>query len=297
MVTNLSTPAQKEVKKSSVLIINFTYCKLNLMEKIVNIDVWIKLCLNDLKGARILYEQKEFRNSYYLFQQATEKANKAFTLKFELANEKDILTMGHDIFKFNRRFAEKEIQKIENLFRESKVHSSEITKKYENLKKGLSELDSLRNKDLVNLSIKELDSLYKGAVSIQKPFVERNPEMGKSLQAFGFGGEILIGLLQLWLDKAFIKLSISVCGILTMQHNTSTRYPDNLKDPTIIYTLKLPIIKKQPLFMNLLEEVIHKMKDFSDEIRYKEISDKLLSNSKLAKVAKPVTASGTGKSI
>ena len=113
------------------------------MGKIDNIDVWIKLYLNDLKCARILYEHKEFRNSYYLFQQATEKANKAFTLKFELANEEDIRNMGHDIFKFNRRFATKRIQELE-------VHFPKITTEYEKLKKGLSEVDSLKNKDLVN---------------------------------------------------------------------------------------------------------------------------------------------------
>lgn len=251
------------------------------MEKTDNIDVWIKLSLNDLKCARILYEHKEFRNSYYLFQQATEKANKAFTLKFELANEEDIRNMGHDIFKFNRRFVTKRIQEIENLFKESKVHSPKIIKEYEKLKKGLSEVDSLKNKDLTNLSFKEIDSLYKEVVSIRKPYVERNPEVVKSWQTIGFVSEFLIGLMQLMLDTFFIKLSISVCGILTVQHNTSSRYPDNLKDPTVIYTLKLPIIQKQLLFMNLLEEGVTKMKDFSVETRYKEIFGKLSSNSKI----------------
>ena len=48
------------------------------------ITTLIKLALSDLKAARILYSEKQFRASYFLFQQASEKATKAFALKFGL---------------------------------------------------------------------------------------------------------------------------------------------------------------------------------------------------------------------
>ena len=79
-------------------------------------------------------------------------------------------------------------------------------------------------------------------------------------------------LLQSMLDLAYIKLAISACSILTVQHSTLTRYPENGKDPTKIYTLRLPLVKKQPLFMDLLEDAICKMDRHSD----KEILKKLL---------------------
>lgn len=96
--------------------------------------------------------------------------------------------MGHDIFKLNRKFVTKRIQEIENLFKESKVPSANITTEYQKLKKELIEVNSLKNKDLINLSFEDGDSLYKQVVSIQKPFIDRNPGVVKSWQTIETSG-------------------------------------------------------------------------------------------------------------
>ena len=230
--------------------------------------IWIKLALSDLKASRLLYEQKQFRSSYFLFQQSTEKANKAFALKFGLAKEDDLKGLGHNQFKLERRFAARKIEELNRLLIESQDVAPELEKKHKDLKEGLSALDSLRNQNLVNLSSTEINSLYEWVTQLRIPFKKRVPPVKKILQDSGDlkpGYLLALGLIQWKLDISFIRLSISACSILTEQHITLTRYPQQGKDPTKIYRSRLPIVKKQPLFMNLLEEVIGKMKKHSDE--------------------------------
>ena len=245
--------------------------------------IWIKLALSDLKASRLLYEQKQFRSSYFLFQQSTEKANKAFALKFGLAEEDDLKGLGHNQFKLERKFAAKKIAELNKLLVESQGVAPELEKKHKDLKEGLSALDSLRNQNLVNLTSREINSLYEGITRLRIPFKKRVPPVKKILQDSGDlkpGYLLALGLIQWKLDISFIRLSISACSILTEQHSTLTRYPEQGKDPTKIYRSRLPIIKKQPLFMDLLEEVIAKMKKHSDE----KILTKLFEDFKRSRV-------------
>ena len=70
---------------------------------------------------------------------------------------------------------------------------------------------------------------------------------------------------------ATIVLSLFACGILTTQHSSLARYPENGKNPLNIYTAKLPLIKKQILFMDLLEDAIKKLTKHSTESFVKKI--------------------------
>lgn len=67
-----------------------------------------------------------------------------------------------------------------------------------------------------------------------------------------------------------MNISFSICALLTIQHSTLTRYPENGKNPFEVYTSKLPLIKKQPLFMNLLEDAIKLLKRHSSEPKFIE---------------------------
>ncbi|MDO1499447.1 HEPN domain-containing protein [Winogradskyella maritima] len=48
------------------------------MQTIIN--TWLNIALNDLESAILLHRNGKYRNSYFLFQQASEKANKAAAL-------------------------------------------------------------------------------------------------------------------------------------------------------------------------------------------------------------------------
>ena len=77
--------------------------------------------------------------------------------------------------------------------------------------------------------------------------------------------------LLLWMQNSYyISVTLKACAILTLQHVTSTRYPQNGQDPNEIYNKKLPVIKKQLLYMNLLEQAIHRLNRHS-ELKFPEI--------------------------
>src|SRR5689334_1718424 len=62
--------------------------------------IWLRIAVSDLKTAKLLYSNGHFRTSYFFFQQAVEKANKAAFIQFFDLKECDLIKMRHDQFKF-----------------------------------------------------------------------------------------------------------------------------------------------------------------------------------------------------
>jgi HEPN domain-containing protein len=128
---------------------------------------FVKLAISDLKSAKILYQNNQYRTSYYWFQQATEKANKAFGLElgiceFETIN-KDI---GHNSMKIYRKLIVQQTNSIEelNLVIEKfpAVANHDFTNRF-NLPylkhmsaEGLKEYDVLKKMDMVNFKTRTL---------------------------------------------------------------------------------------------------------------------------------------------
>ena len=79
--------------------------------------------------------KKFFRQSYFLFQQATEKANKAHALKFGLAKEEDLKDMGHNQFKMDRKYVANKIEELDSLLKQSNNLPAKLDKKHKDLKK------------------------------------------------------------------------------------------------------------------------------------------------------------------
>jgi hypothetical protein len=148
------------------------------------------------------------------------------------------------------------------------------------LLQNLSEIDGLKNEDLINISSLELNKLYKQLNLFRIPIHMRSPYKEilekaklKSIQGHVLGKYIF----QMMSDIIFIGLTFGTCALLTIQHVSSTRYPTNGKNPIKIYTSRLPLIKKQSLFMNLLREALTKMKKNKDTELTKMLS-RLRSN-------------------
>lgn len=57
----------------------------------------------DLKAAMLLHERKLYAQSFFYFQQATEKTNKAYYLHSGVANATQVRKAGHDEFKLHKR--------------------------------------------------------------------------------------------------------------------------------------------------------------------------------------------------
>jgi HEPN domain-containing protein len=238
------------------------------------ISIWIKLALSDLKSSRILYSQKQYGTSYFLFQQATEKANKAHALKFKFIKEEDLEDIRHDQFKIDRRYNVKKIEELRKLILLNNGVSPKLYAKINSLTKSISHIDRLRNMDLINISNRNLNYLYKEINIMEIPFDIQFPEIkeifktrNKELKkGYSYG----LSLLLYMQDFSFIYFSIKVCALLTIKYSSLTRYPENGLNPLKIYTSKLPLIKKQFLFMNLLEQAIHKLNKL-DEPKFPKI--------------------------
>ena len=80
------------------------------------IKVWIDLSKSDLNSSKILHENGHYRNSYFLFQQTTEKANKAFALISEILTETELKTIQHDQTKIYRKAIVKQEKNILEVF-------------------------------------------------------------------------------------------------------------------------------------------------------------------------------------
>lgn len=264
---------------------------------------WIKIALGDLGSSRTLYEAGHYRTSYFLFQQASEKANKAFALYANFATEEELSKIGHDQFKLYRR----EFVKIESELKElvervralppaARDHEMMGLDTIEAVQSSQLEIirliDGLRQKDLVNFSAVELNQLLKLLIPLHRPDIRlpRNPPLEmkaiilkiadwednfQTPKAINAKKEIeewandpvkskelyavMIKMLRVTVDFSFIFFSLCCCAVLTIQHSSLARYPADGKDPLKIYTSKLPLIKKQILFMDLLEEALKKL--------------------------------------
>lgn len=137
------------------------------------ISLWIDIALNDLTTAHILYTSKEYRNSFFLFHQSVEKANKAMAL-FNGKTEEDLFKYGHNqlrIYKHPLSEKKKEITEVNAIMALfPKVNNHEFIKLLDlqeyskSIDAAIDDLTNMNNVDLVNISLYDirclLDDLY-----------------------------------------------------------------------------------------------------------------------------------------
>lgn len=78
-------------------------------------EIWLDIAESDLYASKILYEKKQYRVSYFLFQQASEKANKAYALISNQFTETQFENIQHKQFKIHRNLIEVQKKKIDSL--------------------------------------------------------------------------------------------------------------------------------------------------------------------------------------
>lgn len=260
------------------------------------VKIWTELALSDLKSSIILYDNKQFRTSYFLFQQASEKANKAFAILGGQFNEKDIKKIGHNQFKIFTRTIRIQGEGVKNLItflkpfpkvENHKVLARTNLNEYgKSLNESIKFIDNLSQHDLITISLTDLNTLLrqlkkineskikiplnfeknfkKGMLNIAdwvgqfetKEAIEAKQEFHKLINDKEEAEKIYTLLtdeiLPLMLEISIINLTLYFCAIITIQHSSLTRYPEQGKSPIALYTSKLPLIKKQKYFMNHL---------------------------------------------
>lgn len=161
------------------------------------------------------------------------------------------------------------------------------------LSEGLNVIDSLRSYDLVNIHTQDLNFILgqlntvkntklkiprnfedvlknqmvgvadwigqfetQEAISAKTEFLEFMDEPDNSKKIYNL---ILKQILPMVIDLAFVNLTLYFCAIVTVQHSSLTRYPDDNVNPDTVYTKKLPLVKKQKEFMDLLDKALLKL--------------------------------------
>lgn len=273
------------------------------------VKIWTDISLSDLNSSRLLYEKRHYRTSYFLFQQASEKANKALALLGGEFTEKELRNFSHDqlrIYKETSLKKDIKINRLLSLFEQHpKISNHKIIEKTnfigfnKSLKDGVNCIVNLKEYDLVHISTKNLNLLLKQLtifkntqieipINFESAFKTTMLDVADWIGQFGTEKAIsdktnlekLISdekqsnqlcdlminrIFPLLIDLVFVNMTLYMCAIITIQHSSLTRYSEENINPDLIYTKRLPIVKKQKEFMDLLNEVILIIKRINQE--------------------------------
>lgn len=127
---------------------------------------WINIAKSDIESSRILHKNKYYSQSYFYFQQATEKGNKANWMLNDLLNESELKSIGHNQFKPLRKnlivrkndidYLNSLEDKIDFINESPLLKSIDIEEYKDNLENGIKFIDNLRNKNLLEFQESEL---------------------------------------------------------------------------------------------------------------------------------------------
>jgi HEPN domain-containing protein len=129
----------------------------------------LKIAIKDIEVSELLHSKKYYSQSYFYFQQATEKANKSFGLLAGIITEDECLDFKHDQFKIFRKGLIGEKSKLEKHFKlfsrfpnlkpDPSVSQGKTKDYYNQVNNQISFIDSLRNRDLTDLCTSDLNYL------------------------------------------------------------------------------------------------------------------------------------------
>ena len=161
------------------------------MQTIIN--TWLNIALNDLESAILLHRNGKYRNSYFLFQQASEKANKAAALFSGDFTEKEIEETFHDQFKIPRKIMVQKEEKMKAVIEllESypmpkdlePLSNKSFAKHHKSISAAICSIDRLKNCDLVNFTLEDLDGFLEiltGLETIEYAFPENSNSILRS---------------------------------------------------------------------------------------------------------------------
>lgn len=129
---------------------------------------WLEIVKDDLTTSKILYLANRYRNSYYFFQQAVEKANKALAL-YAGFTEKELKEISHNQFKIFRKQINEQANGVEQLVTaleqfpllsdQTIFKQFDFKEHHKSLMESVSFIDSLKNIDLIHIPIGDIDHL------------------------------------------------------------------------------------------------------------------------------------------
>ena len=156
----------------------------------------IDISLADIRASRLLYDRKLYPQSFFYFQQATEKAFKAFGLITEAVDEVGIKKdIGHNPLKIYRKMVNLQLietregaeffKKNEKVTKHEFFAPIEFEEYLNSLQEEIKILDRLGNIDLFNIDHDEIIDILEHLEEIEK--TKFNPPPKKYLEEFKKG--------------------------------------------------------------------------------------------------------------
>lgn len=242
---------------------------------------WFELAIKDVEVSNILHKKKYYSNSFYHFQQASEKGIKGYAfLTGKFTNENDAFKTGHytvQIFKKTIKEIPKSIESLRNTnidflidnkdlddyFNKAEGFDSVLPNREENLYiqknfivdslkfcDSISKIDFDFSKNLKN-EFKLKFPVYLSWLKNQNPHSailmeqEYNKLCKNEILFNGFFNDIR-NVIKNELIISYCLIVLIYCNFISHNHNTSCRYPSEDFNPLHFYNLKKPIIKMLP---------------------------------------------------
>jgi HEPN domain-containing protein len=256
----------------------------------------IEIALRDIRASKVLFKEKLYAQSYFSFQQASEKATKAYGLFSEIISENELKKdIQHNQLKIFRKAIVKEEKEIKssletlnsrpNVAKHQYFNRENIDKHLKNLENGLKFHDGAKQLNLLTYKKEELlyyiegmDEIYRLRIKFVKKEKQKILNEIKELIQFGSSFvspqyieelqevlkeenqkeyfEILEGYLNQYYRAIFIHYTFYFCALITIRHSNLSRYPDGGENPTTFYNLKNQSVKYQEDFLYYLERAL-----------------------------------------
>lgn len=264
-------------------------------------NIFLEIALKDLQSANMLYDKKFYSQSFFLFQQASEKANKALGLSIEVISGNKNMGINHNQIKIHSKTANSQLAEVENTLKKLAKHPEitnhdlfnviDIISYKQKLQNSVRYLNSIKQEDLLNhskndlmnfldildelcnvriiLNEKSKEEIYSNLniyVDFIKLFGASNSldELSKAIANENQSEFITIikTVAKHQLKLLFIYYSFYLCAIVTSPHYNLSRYPNEKHNPLVFYKKSNPLIKFQPFFMENLEKAIKLLRKY-----------------------------------
>lgn len=265
------------------------------------IQSWIDIAIEDLEVSRILYENKKYSNSFYHFQQASEKGLKAYAFMVKTyTSDKDAYNTGHytlKVFVDSVNERQKEIAILKDYKFDKLIGIENLDEYSNNLGIGLNSLP--QRKEIFEYSNEILDEILKTIRElseynfelpngfkenliekmdlifdlINKLNPEKVEEAKKDFKDFIKDENQLNDFIESTkehlkntLTENYYVLILYYSNLISHNHNNKSRYPEIDFNPLEYYNLSCPIIKRLPEFSKYLNTTLLQLKKWNDHI-------------------------------
>jgi len=153
----------------------------------------LKIAKRDVKASSLLYGQKLYPQSYFYFQQATEKATKSYFLFLEIVNEKKVFDVRHNLFKLHKKVlvqAQEHNKKALDMIgmypflQVAGLEKKKLTKRRNSIQDELSLFDKLKDYDLINISSKNIQFFLDNLESLNVKAIKMPEDLSLTIENY-----------------------------------------------------------------------------------------------------------------